>query len=189
MAKLVQTSDAKAQGGTLQVGAGCSVLYLAQKTRDRTTRTNRGRAGSRVKGVTEVCADLRKPLGLRGTLSVLVSLMCLTMILLPTDAAAASPQERTGEESLVEGMTTNLNAYWEERFRLLGHPYSPAKLVLLYDHELVLGPCGLAFTGLGPGYCPQDETLYYPIDWVDPATGLRLEDYGESAVEMVIAHE
>jgi predicted metalloprotease len=52
-----------------------------------------------------------------------------------------------------------------------------------------LGPCGLAFTGLGPGYCPQDETLYYPIDWVDPATGLRLEDYGESAVEMVIAHE
>ena len=189
MAKLVQTSDAKAQGGTLQVGAGCSVSYFGQKTRDRTTRTNRGRAGSRVKGVTGVCADLRKPLGPRGKLSVLVSLMCLVLILLPAYAGAASAQERPGEESLVEGMTTNLNAYWEERFRLLGRPYSPAKLVLLYDHELVLGPCGLAFTGLGPGYCPQDETLYYPIDWVDPATGLRLEDYGEPAVEMVIAHE
>ena len=136
-----------------------------------------------------MCADLRKPLGPRGTLSVLVSLMCLVMILLPTYAGSASAQERTGEESLVEGMTTNLNAYWEERFRLLGHPYSPAKLVLLYDHELVLGPCGLAFTGLGPGYCPYDGTLYYPIDWVDPATGLRLEEYGESAVEMVVVHE
>jgi hypothetical protein len=52
-----------------------------------------------------------------------------------------------------------------------------------------LGPCGLAFTGLGPSYCPYDGTLYYPIDWADPATGLRLEEYGESAVEMVVAHE
>jgi hypothetical protein len=33
------------------------------------------------------------------------------------------------------------------------------------------------------------RTLYYPVDWIDPATGMRLEDYGESAVEMVVAHE
>jgi GT2 family glycosyltransferase len=59
-----------------------------------------------------------------------------------------------------------------------GYPYSPPQLVFLYDDELVLGPCGPAFTGLGPGYCPYDGTLYYPIDWVDPATGLRLEEYG-----------
>lgn len=116
--------------------------------------------------------------------------MCLMLILLPAaSAGTASAQEKPSEESLIEGMAANLNAYWEERFRLLGHPYSPAQLVLLYDHELVFGPCGLAFTGLGPAYCPQDETLYYPIDWVDPATGMRLKEYGEPAVEMVIAHE
>jgi predicted metalloprotease len=115
--------------------------------------------------------------------------MCLVLILLLTYAGVATAQEKTSEESLVEGMVGNLNAYWEQQFRLLGHPYSPTELVFLYDHELFLGPCGLAFTGLGPGYCPYDETLYYPVDWVDPATGLRLEEYGEPAVEMVVAHE
>jgi len=111
------------------------------------------------------------------------------LILLPTYTSVASAQEKTAEESLVEGIVANLNAYWEEQFRLLGYSYSPPQLVFLYDDELVLGPCGPAFTGLGPGYCPYDATLYYPINWVDPATGLRLEEYGESAVEMVVAHE
>ena len=189
MAKLIQTSDAKAQGGTLQAGGGCSDPHPAQRTREWTARTSRGGLGSRVQGATRGCADLRKPLPSRRTLPVLAALVCLVLILLPTYAGTAYAQEKIGEESLVEGMVANLNAYWEERFRLLGHPYSPAELVLLYDHELVLGPCGLAFTGLGPGYCPQDETLYYPVDWVDPATGLRLEEYGEPAVEMVVAHE
>jgi predicted metalloprotease len=189
MAKLTQTSDAKTQGDVPQVGGACSGPDSAQKMCARATRTRRGGSGSRVQGVRRGRADRRKPLLSRGTLLVLVPLMCLVLVLLPAYVGTASAQEKTGEESLVEGMATNLNAYWEERFRLLGHPYSPAKLVLLYDHELVFGPCGLAFTGLGPGYCPQDETLYYPIDWVDPATGLRLKDYGEPAVEMVIAHE
>ncbi len=189
MARLIQTSDAKAQGGTLQVGGVCSSSDYAHRRRDQTTRTGHGGSGSRVKAVTEGCTHRRKPPRSRRTLLVLAALMCLVVILLPAYAGVASAQEKTGEESLVEGMVNNLNAYWEERFQLLGHPYSPAKLVFLYDHELLLGPCGLAFTGLGPGYCPQDETLYYPIDWVDPSTGLRLEEYGEPAVEMVVAHE
>lgn len=172
MVKLIQASGAKAHGSNLQVGGGRSCPHV-----------------SRLEGVTIGCAGRRKPLRPRGSLSVLVALMCLAMILLLAYSGKASAQEKTGEERLVEGMVNNLNAYWEEQFRLLGHPYSPAKLRLLYDHELFFGPCGLAFTGLGPGYCPQDETLYYPIDWVDPATGLRLKDYGEPAIEMVIAHE
>jgi predicted metalloprotease len=122
-------------------------------------------------------------------LVVIAPLICLMLILLPTYTSVAFAQEETAEESLVEGIVANLNAYWEEQFRLLGYPYSPPKLVFLYDDELIFGPCGFAFTGLGPGYCPYDGTLYYPIDWVDPATGLRLEEYGESAVEMVVAHE
>ena len=189
MAKLIQTSDAKAQGGTLQAGGGCSDPHPAQRTREWTARTSRGGYGSRVKGVTGGCADHRKPRRPRRTPLVIAGLVCLVLVLMPTYAAPAYAQEKTGEESLVEGMVANLNAYWQERFRLLGHPYSPAELVFLYDHELILGPCGLAFTGLGPGYCPQDGTLYYPVDWVDPSTGLRLEEYGEPAIEMVVAHE
>ena len=129
------------------------------------------------------------PLRLRIALVVITLLICLSLILLPTYAGVASAQERTGEERLVEGMVANLNAYWEEQFRLLGHPYSPAQLMFLYDNQLIFGPCGFVFTELGPGYCVYDETLYYPINWVDPATGLRLEEYGESAIEMVVAHE
>ena len=110
------------------------------------------------------------------------------LILLTVCASLAFAQEEIGEESSVEGIVANLNTYWEEQFRLLGHPYDPAKLLFLRD-QLLLGPCGLAFAELGPSYCPYDGTLYYPIDWVDPATGLRLEEYGESAVEMVVAHE
>jgi predicted metalloprotease len=101
----------------------------------------------------------------------------------------ASAQGQADKESLIEGVVTNLNAYWDEQFQVFGGSYSPPELVFLYDQELVLGPCGLAFTSLGPSYCPYDGTLYYPIDWIGPATGLRLEDYGESAVEMVVAHE
>jgi predicted metalloprotease len=139
--------------------------------------------------VTRGCTARQTPRRLRVALVVTTLLVSLTAILLPTYAGVASAQERTGEERLVEGMVANLNAYWEERFRLLGHPYSPAKLMFIYDHQLIFGPCGFAFTELGPGYCSYDETLYYPIDWVDPATGLRLEEYGESAIEMVVAHE
>ena len=120
---------------------------------------------------------------------IITLLMCLMLVLLPMYAGVASAQERTGEERLVEGMVANINAYWEEQFRLLGHPYSPAQLMFLYDNQLIFGPCGFVFTELGPGYCVYDETLYYPIDWVDPATGLRLKEYGESAIEMVVAHE
>ena len=192
MAKLIEkcdVSDAGIQGAPSQVGGGSSGSDFAQRTRDRTTRPSYTRSKSNVKEVTGACVDPRKPRRLRRTLLVLSSLMCLVLILLQTYAGVASAQEKTSEESLVEGMVANLNAYWEEQFRLLGHPYSPAELVFLYDHELFFGPCGLAFTGLGPGYCPYDETLYYPVDWVDPATGLRLEEYGEPAVEMVVAHE
>ena len=189
MTKLIETSDARIQGAPSQVGGDSSSPSPVQRTCDWTTRPiNRG-PGLRVIGITGGCAVHLTARRVRRALVVITALMCLVLILLPTYTGVASAQEQTGEEDLVDGMATNLNAYWEEQFRLLGYPYSPARVAFLYDHELVLGPCGLAFTGLGPGYCPEDGTLYYPIDWVDPTTGLRLEEYGESAVEMVVAHE
>ena len=161
MTKLIEPSDTRIQGAPSQRGGGSTGGCAVHLTAHRARRA----------------------------LVVVTALVCLVLILLSTYTGVASAQEQTGEEDLVDGVATNLNAYWEEQFQLLGYPYSPAKVAFLYDNELVLGPCGLAFTGLGPGYCPYDGTLYYPIDWVDPATGLRLEEYGESAVEMVVAHE
>ena len=187
--KMVEKSDVRIQVAPSQVGTDNSSPSNAQGTYDRTTRPSRGGSGLGVRGVAGGCAIIPTPRRPQRASEVIVLVMCLVLALLPTYAGVASAQEQTAKESLIEGMVTNLNAYWDEQFQLLGYSYSPAELMFLYDHELVLGPCGLAFTGLGPSYCPYDGNLYYPVDWVDPATGLRLEDYGESAVEMVVAHE
>ena len=189
LAKLIETSDVRTQDDPSQISGGTSSSSLTQRTGDRTMQPGHRQYGSRERGVKVQSAGSRTPRRSRRALVVIAPLICLMLILLPMYTSVASAQEDTAEESLVEGIVANLNAYWEEQFRLLGYPYSPPQLVFLYDDELVLGPCGPAFTGLGPGYCPYDGTLYYPIDWVDPATGLRLEEYGESAVEMVVAHE
>ena len=189
MANVIEKCYARVQGASSQSGTDCGDLVLSRGTSGQTTRPSRGGFGSGTKGVTEeraVRPTARRP---RRALLVIALVMCLVLMLLPARAGVASTQGQAAKESLIEGMVTNLNAYWEERFQLLGGSYAPAELVFLYDHELVLGACGLAFTGLGPSYCPHDGTLYYPVDWVDPATGLRLEDYGEAAVEMVVAHE
>jgi predicted metalloprotease len=188
-AKLSRMSDARTQGVPPQSGGANSSPSTALRTCDRMMRPSRRGLEIRMRGVAGGCAVCPTPRRLRRALVMSALLMCVVLILLPAYADVASAQEQTGGESLVEPMVANLNDYWEEQFRLLGYPYSPPKLIFLYDHELVFGLCGLAFTGLGPAYCPYDGTLYYPIDWVDPATGLRLEEYGEAAVEMVVAHE
>ena len=189
LVKLIKRSDIRTQDDPSQIGGGTSSSSLTQRTGDRTMQPGHRRYGSRERGVKVQVGGNRTPRRSRRALVVIAPLICLMLILLPTYTSVASAQEKTAEESLVEGIVANLNAYWEEQFRLLGYSYSPPQLVFLNDDELVLGPCGPAFTGLGPGYCPYDATLYYPINWVDPATGLRLEEYGESAVEMVVAHE
>ena len=93
MAKSIQTTDPKAQGGASQVGGGCSSPNPEQRTRDRTTRTSRGGYGSRVKGVTGGCANHRKPRRPRRTPLVLAGLVCLVLVLMPTYAAPAYAQE------------------------------------------------------------------------------------------------
>jgi uncharacterized protein len=187
--KLSRTSNAETQGVPAQIGGANSTPSTAQRTCDQMMRPNCRSLEIRMRGVAGGCAVCSTPRRLRRAVVLIVLLMSLVLILLPAYADVASAQEQTGDESLVERMVANLNDYWEEQFRLLGYPYSPPKLMFLYDHELVFGLCGFAFTELGPGYCPYDGILYYPIDWVDPATGLRLEEYGESAMEMVVAHE
>ena len=117
---------------------------------------------------------------------VIVSLICLMLMLLPIGVGAAFAQTGNSEESFVEGVVANVNAYWEKQFQLLGQPYSPAKLVFVHDRSLDT-PCGPALTEQGPAYCPDDGTLYYPLDWL--LDGRTLAQYGDAAVEWAIAHE
>jgi hypothetical protein len=187
MTKLIEKWDVKIQGTPSQADIDSSILSISQGAYERTTRPSREESGLGTKEVAGAYAVHLTPR--RPQRAMIALVMCMVLILLPTCAGVASAQMQADKESLIEGVATNLNAFWDEQFQLLGGSYSPPELVFLYDQELVLGPCGLAFTGLGPSYCPYDGTLYYPIDWIDPATGLRLEDYGESAVEMVVAHE
>jgi len=123
----------------------------------------------------------------RRVLMVIAAMMCLMLLLFTMGTGAASAQEeQTGVKRFVREAVSNLNAYWEEQFGLLGLPYSPAKVVFI-SNDLVESPCGLFYTELGPAYCSLDETLYYPVRW--RLDGRTLNDYGDPAVEWGVAHE
>jgi uncharacterized protein len=142
-----------------------------------------GWSGLRMRAVKEGCV-LRQT---RTALSVIATLMGLMLVLFTTGAGVASAQEgQTGEKRFVKDAVSNVNAYWEEQFGLMGLPYSPAKVVFIYN-DLVDSPCGLFYTRLGPAYCSLDETLYYPLRW--HLDGRTLDDYGDPAVEWAVAHE
>jgi predicted metalloprotease len=91
-----------------------------------------------------------------------------------------------GEEDLVTSLVDNVNAFWESEFALRGYPYSPAGVSFIYE-DPVDGVCGPFYPEYGPGYCPLDTTLYYPVDWL--YEGRDLADYGEAAMGWAVAHE
>ena len=136
MTKRVEKSDVRIQGASSQAGTDSSSPSISQGTYARTTRPSRGGSGLGVIEVTGGCAVHLTPWRSQRALAMVALLMCLVLILLPTYAGVASAQEQTANEGLIEGVVTNLNAYWEEQFQLLGGSYSPAELVFLYDHEL-----------------------------------------------------
>ena len=83
-------------------------------------------------------------------------------------------------------MVSNANSFWGNEFQKLGVPYTPAKLAFVYDQP-VDTLCGPFSTDTGPAYCPDDQTVYYPVHWLD--NGQTLAAYGASAVEWGIGHE
>src|SRR4028119_917073 len=127
MTKMVEKSDVRIQGAPSQVGTDSSRSSNSQGTYDRTTRPSFGGSGLGVRrGVAGGCAINLTPRRPQRALAVIALVMCLVLALLPTYAGVASAQEQTAKESLIEGMVTNLNAYWDEQFQLLGGSSSPA---------------------------------------------------------------
>ena len=110
--------------------------------------------------------------------------LCLTLMLLTYSSEAFA--QRTSHGRLVKSMVSKANTFWDNEFRTLGLPYTPAKLTLIYNKG-VNSACGPLSTQDGPAYCPQKKTVYYPVHWLD--NGRTLASYGPAAVEWAVGHE
>ena len=118
-------------------------------------------------------------------LLVLLSLVaCLISMTLAYDGEAFAQADN--EENFVAQVVSDVNVYWEGKFQRLGDPYTPAELAFVYNKPVDSG-CGSISTVDGPAYCPDNQTLYYPLRW--RTDGRTLADYGASAVKWGIAHE
>jgi predicted metalloprotease len=117
-------------------------------------------------------------------LMLLVLLLCLTLMLLAYSGEAFA--QGTTDEGLLESMVSNANTFWGNEFQKLGLPYTPAKLTLVYNKG-VDSVCGPFSTPDGPAYCPANETVYYPVYWLDD--GQTLASYGAGAMEWAVGHE
>jgi uncharacterized protein len=123
---------------------------------------------------------------LRRTLVSITLSACLTLLILFTPGGPAFAVERTAEESLVEALVLDVNAFWDRDFAARGFSYSPAELAFVYDEPVNSG-CGPVFPSEGPLYCALDQTFYYPVDWL--YEGQDLASYGEPVMGWAIAHE
>ena len=86
LAKLIEENETENQDVPVQIGSSNSKQSLTQR----------------------ICLTLCQP---RRALVIIAALVCLMTMSLPTHAGIAFAQEKTGEESLVEGEVTDRNAY------------------------------------------------------------------------------
>jgi uncharacterized protein len=69
-----------------------------------------------------------------------------------------------------------------------GYAYSNAKF-LVYSRPISSTGCvRIAAPKMGPFYCPQNMTVYYPLSWRD-RSGQTPRQIGDFAVATVLAHE
>lgn len=95
-------------------------------------------------------------------------------------------QELTYEEFL-QLVVTDADAKWQGAFAEAGVEYSP---VGFYPFDQSVEACGITNDQEGgPFYCPEDQTIYYPVDWVNPESEQPMSEYGDFAMATVAAHE
>jgi predicted metalloprotease len=91
-------------------------------------------------------------------------------------------------QQFVQTIGTNLNAKWRAVFEEAGYDYSNAKF-LVYSRPISSTGCvRIAAPKMGPFYCPQNMTVYYPLSWRD-RSGQTPRQIGDFAVATVLAHE
>jgi uncharacterized protein len=91
-------------------------------------------------------------------------------------------------QQFVEFIGANLNAKWQAVFKDAGYAYSKAKFVP-YSQPISAGGClRIAAPKIGPFYCPQNMTVYYPLPWREHG-GQTPAQIGDFAVATILAHE
>ena len=99
--------------------------------------------------------------------------------------------DQMSTDEFVQAVGANVNALWQAVFEQSGFSYSNASLVL-YDEPIPATGCdaaGVADPQMGPFYCPQNQTIYYPLSWQDPSSGETPAEIGDFAVAVIVAHE
>jgi predicted metalloprotease len=105
----------------------------------------------------------------------------------------ASDPRLVGSEDMtiaefVEAIGGDLNAKWQALFESGGYSYSNASFVL-YDEPMPIAGCeGVANPEMGPFYCSENSTVYYPLSWTD-SSGRTPAEIGDFAVAVILAHE
>ncbi len=145
-----------------------------------------GGGASETPGVEEVDRkDLLNPAA-QGE-DVLANLSEVNPPLVASDPRIVGSQNMTPEE-FVEYIGGDLNAMWQAVFEEVGYAYSNAGFVV-YDQPISIAGClGIADPKLGPFYCPENMTVYYPPSWRD-RSGQTAAEVGDFAVATILAHE
>jgi predicted metalloprotease len=91
-------------------------------------------------------------------------------------------------QQFVQTIGANVNAKWQAVFEQAGYAYSKAKFVV-YNRPISAGGClRIAAPKIGPFYCPQNMTVYYPLTWRE-RSGQTPAQIGDFAVAVILAHE
>ncbi len=110
LATRIRTTDTRTRGDLSRIGGESNPNFARIAIRDRTMRVGR-------KGL------------------VLIAVVTCLVLVLSTYGSEAFAQG-TAEESFVESVVSNVNAFWDKEFQQLGYPYSPADLVFVYDQPV-----------------------------------------------------
>jgi predicted metalloprotease len=122
-----------------------------------------------------------------GEEGVLANLPEVNPPLVGSDPRIVGSQNMTPEE-FVQTIGGDLNAKWQALFEEAGYAYSNAGFVV-YDQPIPISGCqGIAAPKVGPFYCPENMTVYYPLTWRVPNAQTPAE-VGDFAVAAILAHE
>lgn len=103
----------------------------------------------------------------------------------PAVTSPASPEEEQ-LAVLVKKVLRSTELVWAEEFRKIGTKYEPPHLVIFRDQTQT--GCGTADSGVGPFYCPADQTVYIDLSFYRELRE-RFGAPGDFAQAYVIAHE
>ena len=109
----------------------------------------------------------------------------------PAPRDAVDPRLRGSQgmtlEELSQAVVSHADAMWQGMFENAGGTYSSVDFDA-YDQSV--DACGTTLDqASGPVYCSVDETIYFPIEWVNPDSGQPMMESGDFAMATVAAHE